>query len=212
MTTLKLYGPGFSYYLRAMRQLCRFKGISHEVTSAPFGEEMPFFSDRHAELHPYRKLPVLIEGSLVIPETMAIALYLESKPGPGFIPGDAADRAKVLSSAGIISLYIHQFLIRNVLLEFAFPKGDEGKIRFDVVDRNIADANRALAWVADALGTSPFFTARQFTLCDAYLIPMLDYLDQLPSPYNLINAFPNLWDYLGFHRQQAYSEGILGPR
>lgn len=212
MTTIKLYGPEFSYFLRVVRLLCQFKGVEHEVTRAPFGDEIPFFSDAHTSLHPYRKLPVLIEGSTVIPETMAIAHYLEGKPGPGFIPGEAGDRAEVLSLAGIISLYIHQAVMRDVVLEFAFPKGSEGQVRFDVVEKNIADANEALTWVSSVLGNGDYFTAGRFTLCDAYLVPMLDYLDQLPSPYALNKSFPALCGYLEFQRQQKYAEGILGKR
>lgn len=212
MTTIKLYGPEFSYFLRVVRLLCRFKGIEHEVTRAPFGEEIPFFGDAHANLHPYRKLPVLIDGSTVLPETMAMAHYLESRPGPSFIPGEALQRAEILSSAGIISLYIHQSVMRDVVLEFAFPKGSGGQIRFDVVEKNIAQANKALGWVAGALGDENFFTAGRFTLCDAYLVPMLDYLDQLPSPFDLTKRFPALGAYLEFQRQQKYAEGVLGKR
>ena len=212
MSILKLYGPEFSYFLRVVRLLCQFKGIEHEVTRAPFGEEIPFFGDTHASLHPYRKLPVLIEGSTVIPETMAMAHYLESKPGPSFIPGEARDRAEILSLAGIISLYIHQSVMRDIVLEFAFPKGNEGQIRFDLVEQNIAAANKALAWVSGALGCGGFFAADRFTLCDAYLVPMLDYLGQLPSPFDLNKFFPVLCDYLEFQRRQKYAEGILGKR
>lgn len=212
MTTIKLYGPEFSYFLRVVRLLCQFKGIEHEVTRAPFGEEIPFFGDAHARLHPYRKLPVLIDGSTVIPETMAMAHYLESKPGPSFIPGEARDRAEIISLAGIISLYIHQSVMRDVVLEFAFPKGSEGQVRLDVVEKNIDDANKSLAWVSGVLGNGHFFSAGQFTLCDAYLVPMLDYLDQLPTPFDLNKFFPALCHYLEFQRQQKYAEGVLGKR
>lgn len=209
---IKLYGPGFSYYLRVVRLLCQFKGVAHEVTSAPFGDAVPFFGDGHAQLHPYRKLPVLIEDSLVLPETMAMAMYIESKPGPSFIPGDEKDQAKILSLAGMLSLYTHQFLMRNIVLEFAFPKGKDGEIRFDLVNANIPDAKKNLAWLTEVLGDARFLMKGQFTLCDAYLIPMLDYLDQLPAPYNLNGEYDDLSHYIEFHRNQEYAAGVLGKR
>ena len=212
MSTLKLYGPEFSYFLRSVRLLCQFKGLAYEVTRAPYGKEIPILGDEHASLHPFRKLPVLIDGDLVLPETMAIAFYLESKPGPSFLPGSTEGKAKILAQAGIISLYAHQHLVKNLLLEFAFPKGDQGNVRIDVVKDNLPAAQNAMRWIADSVGSAQYFIAGQFTLCDAYLIPMLDYIDQLPEPFCINKHYANLNDYLAFQRAQTYAEGVLGAR
>ncbi len=212
MSTLKLYGPEFSYFLRSVRLLCQFKGLAYEVTRAPYGKDIPIFGDEHAKLHPFRKLPVLIDGDLVLPETMAIAFYLERKPGPSFLPGSTEAQATILAQAGIISLYAHQHLVRNLLLEFAFPKGEQGNVRIDVVKDNLPAAQQAMQWIADTVSNAQYFIAEQFTLCDAYLIPMLDYIDQLPEPFCINKQYANLNDYLVFHRAQAYTEGVLGTR
>ena len=212
MSILKLYGPEFSYFLRSVRLLCQFKGLAYEVTRAPYGEDIPLFGDEHARLHPFRKLPVLIDGNFVLPETMAIAFYLEHKPGPSFLPGATEMQAKILALAGMISLYAHQHLVKNLLLEFAFPKGEQGDVRIEWVKENLPAAQHAMQWLAETIGDAHFAIAGQFTLCDAYLIPMLDYIDQLPEPFCINKQHANLNHYLAFQRAQPYAEGVLGLR
>ena len=48
------------------------------------------------KLNPAGKLPVLVDGDLVLTESVAIVLYLAEKhPEKGFIPRDLADRARL---------------------------------------------------------------------------------------------------------------------
>ncbi len=210
MSIIQLYGPEFSYYLRSMRLLLNYKQISHEVTYAPFGETIPPFSDGHESLHPFRKLPVYIEGEVVIPETPAIAWYVEQKPGPSFIPGDASVQAQVLSKASLATCYVHKAIMAGILLEFRFPKGPDGTVRMDVVEQNVPEAKRVLAWLEQELAGNNYWVAHQFTLADAYLIPMLDYLSQAPAPFDLLEPFEACKRYVQFHQKQSYSEGVLG--
>lgn len=210
MSNPTLYGPEFSYYLRSMRLLFNYKGIKHGVTNAPLGKKVAFFTEEHAELHPFRKLPVLIEGELVLPETLAIAWYIESKPGTSFIPGDAKQQALILSMASLITQYVHTAIMSNLILEFRFPKGKDGAIRFEHIGENLPQAKTVLAWLETKLAKRVFIVGDQFSLADAYLIPMLDYLDQMPEPFNLVREFEGLNAYLQHHRGQNYCEGILG--
>jgi hypothetical protein len=50
----------------------------------------------------------------------------------------------------------------------------------------------------------------QFTVCDALLLPMLDYLAEMPESVNFLAEFPALLEYLGVQRNKPYCEGILG--
>ena len=206
-----LYGPGFSYFIRSMRLLFQFKGIQHAVSKTPFGVEIPLFGDQHAQLHPFKKMPVLIDGDVVLPETLAIARYLESQPGPSFMPGDSKQQATILSLASMISLYVHKALMGNIILEFRFPKGADGAIRFDVMEENIPYAKSVLDWLVTRLDMRLFIAGEQFSLADAYLIPMIDYLHQMPEPFNLSHGYNSLCRYIEYHRTQPYSIGILGP-
>lgn len=219
MNNLALYGPDFSYYLRAMRILMQFKGLSYSVTNAPFAQKITYFSDEHEHLHPFRKLPVLIHGDYVLPETMAIAHYINAFDGPNFLLDTPRSQASAIAMASHVSNDVHMHLIKNVVLEFAFPKGPDNSIRLDKIKENLVHAHHCLEWISKTLvegnpdaGSTPdmFIFGQQFTLADAYLIPMLDYLDQLPEPFNLTAKHEIILKYLAFHRAQAYCEGILG--
>ncbi|BCD99596.1 glutathione S-transferase family protein [Marinagarivorans cellulosilyticus] len=210
METLKLYGPSFSSFLRSMRLICQFKQLPHEVTLAPFGEAIRPFSDQHTNLHPFKKLPVLIDGEFVLPESSAIAAYLDAKAGPSIYPQAPKLKATTIAQASIIALYVSKPTMGNIMLEFFIPKGRDGQVRLDVAKAALPEAERVLQWVSDSIGDQNFFVAEQFTLCDALLVPMLDYMSQLELPYNLLPKFPQLQRYLAFQQSQPYCEGILG--
>ena len=210
MSTITLYGPDFSYFLRVIRLLCQFKGVMHETTLSPFGENVTPFGEEHGKLHPFRKIPVLMEGDFILPETPAIAHYLESKPGPSFFPEDIKLRSQVLATAEMFSLYVHQAIMANLVLEFAFPKGPDKTIRFDEINKRLPVAHEVMRWLSSLIYNEHFVADGRFSYCDAVLIPMLDYLEQLPAPYNIITHYDNLMVYTLFHRQQYYAKGVLG--
>lgn len=212
MSELIIYGPQFSYFVRVISLLCNYKSVPYRLSMSPYGEAIAPFGEAHASLHPFKKLPVLIDGDLVLPETMAMADYLAVKPGPQWLPVNNEDRARCLAFANMLSLYVHRALVVNVLLEFAFPKGEGQNIRFDVVDQNLPEARDVILWLEATLASPHYFYGDTFSLCDAYLIPMLDYLEQLPEPYPLMRERPRLLEYLQFHRQQSYTQGVLGAR
>lgn len=220
MNSVKIYGVSFSYFVRVIRILCQYKGLPYELTTAPFGQEIPIFTDAHTTLHPFKKMPVLIDGDLILPESTAIARYLDSKesnshpsnqPTTHLFPHDPTLKAQTDSTANLLAIYGARTVVAGLILEFALPKGEGGAIRFDVAQANIPAAQHTLQWMEALLNKHPhYLMAQQFTLCDAYAIPMLDYLSQLPAPFNLLPQYPQLQAYLSFHQPQAYCEGILG--
>lgn len=212
MSELIIYGPQFSYFVRAISLLCHYKSLRYRLSMSPYGEAIKPFGEAHACLHPFKKLPVLIDGDLVLPETMAMVDYLTTKPGPNFLPESVTERARCLAFANMLSLYVHRTLVVNVLLEFAFPKGEGQTVRFEVVEQHLPEAREILDWLNATMASPHFFYGDSFTVCDAYLIPMLDYLEQLPEPHQLVWDRPQLLEYLQFHRQQTYTQGVLGPR
>lgn len=209
MSTPILYGPQFSYFVRVASLLLAYKGMPFRVSKAPFGEELAIFGEEHAKLHPFKKMPVLIAGDLVLPETMAIARYLEQEPGPSFMPGDKVQQAKIISVACMIHQYLHKVIVSNILLEFRFPKGEGGSVRFDVIRENIPLAETALTWVESQLHNRLHIVGEHFSLADAYLIPMLDYLFQIPDSWNPAKNRESLQRYVDYHQDQAYSKDVL---
>jgi len=67
------------------------KGMAYEVDPI-----VPFFGDdRFSKLSPLRRIPVLIDGDLVLSDSSVICQYNEDRqPEPALVPGDIRDRAR----------------------------------------------------------------------------------------------------------------------
>ncbi len=209
-STIQIYGPAFSSFLRSVRLMCACKSLRHELTDAPFGTPTLWFTKAHEALHPFSKLPVLIHGDFVLPETLAIGHYLDTLAEPLLYSGTAAEQARHLSLASMIALYVHKAVMLNTVLEFAFPKGEGGSIRQEQVLASAEQLRYCLSWVETQIEDKHVGPSTDLSIGDALLLPMLDYLDQLPQPFNVLPDFPALTDYLTHHRQQPYTDGILG--
>ena len=76
---ITIIGNHVSPYVRKVLAALELKGIAYRVDPI-----IPFFGDeRFAELSPLRRVPVLIDGDLVLPNSTVICEYLdEAYPGP----------------------------------------------------------------------------------------------------------------------------------
>ncbi len=95
---MKLYGLGPTRSLRALWGL-RELGLEFELVpvNIPAGENRePDF----LRLNPAGKLPVLVDGDLVLTESAAIVLYLAEKyPAKKLLPPDLKERAQVIAGS-----------------------------------------------------------------------------------------------------------------
>ena len=77
MKPLLIVGSYLSPYVRKVLVCLEAKGIPYEVDHfAPF-----FGDDRFSRLSPLRRIPVLVDGDLVLTDSSVICEYLD-EPGP----------------------------------------------------------------------------------------------------------------------------------
>src|SRR6185436_17627775 len=89
---MKLLGSTLSPYALRVLIAARAKGIDLPIEEPVGGTRTPAF----LALSPIGKVPVLVDGALVLPESNVILAYLEDRfPTPALLPGDAAQRANV---------------------------------------------------------------------------------------------------------------------
>jgi glutathione S-transferase len=77
--------------VRKVLVFLELKGLEFELDPI-----VPFFGgDRFGALSPLRRIPVLIDGALVLSDSSVICQYLEDRhPQPALFPADLADRAR----------------------------------------------------------------------------------------------------------------------
>jgi len=91
MKPLLIVGSYLSPYVRKVLVCLEIKGIAYEVDTI-----VPFYgNDRFSELSPLRRIPVLVDGDLVITDSSIICQYLEERqPLPRLLPENIRDRAR----------------------------------------------------------------------------------------------------------------------
>lgn len=91
MTKPLIVGSYLSPYVRKVLVSLELKGIAYEVDPI-----VPFYGDdRFSRLSPLRRIPMLVDGDLVLTDSSVICQYLEDlKPEPALYPADIRDRAR----------------------------------------------------------------------------------------------------------------------
>jgi glutathione S-transferase len=89
--SLTVIGNYISPYVRKVLACLELKGLDYRIDPI-----IPFYgNDEFARLSPLRRVPVLIDGELVLNDSSVICQYLEDRhPAPAFYPADVAQRAQ----------------------------------------------------------------------------------------------------------------------
>lgn len=88
---IRIIGNHVSPYARKVFLALDHKSVDYEIDPI-----VPFFGDdEFTRLNPLRRIPVLIDGDLVIPDSTVICEYLDDRyPEKPLYPADAAQRAR----------------------------------------------------------------------------------------------------------------------
>ena len=181
-TSLKLYGPLFSPYVRAVRLYAAELGLSLDAGMAPFGEKIEFRSAQHLAINPFGKVPVLIDDDFKLFETAAICRYLDALAGERSLLQGLSLQEQALTDqwSSAVSVYARQHVMDGFLLELAFPKGEDGQPRMEIVMGNLSEARMFVTLIESRLAQSTWLAGDDYSLADSMLTPFLDFLDQVP--------------------------------
>ncbi len=208
--SVHIFGPQFSSFVRTVQLCCEEKGISYSLGREAYGQEVGFHSPEHFALHPFGKIPALIDGDRVLCETSTICRYLDAEfDGMALQPEDSYQRALVDQWCAFLSIYADKALVRDYLLEFAFPKGEGGAIRMEKVAEAQPAVMEMLALIEKQLADKPFLLSEQLTLADLVIAPQLDYIAVLPHGAELIVPESSLGAYLERMRQRDSGQKAL---
>jgi glutathione S-transferase len=195
--TIQIIGVQFSSFTRSVQLCAEEIGLSYNLGVSLAGKEYGFRSSELSSINPFGKVPVLIQGDRVLYETQSICRYLDASFNQSRLQlQDPWLRAQVDQWCAAISVYIDRNIVRNYLLEYLFPQGDNGSVRMDKVEAALPDIANTLAILTQQLGANNFLVGNQFSLADILLIPSLHYLTEAPHGAQLIAADSSLRDYV----------------
>ncbi|WP_448164728.1 glutathione S-transferase family protein [Burkholderia cepacia] len=141
-------------------------------------------------LNPAGKVPVLVDGDLVIPESAAIVLHLADKyPGKALLPVDPALRAQAYRWVMFAVTELEQPLWRITRHSFLYPPEKRSPADIELAREDF----RTMAAILDKhLEGREFIVGDTLTVADCVTAYLIDWAGEC----NLIESFPQLRAYL----------------
>lgn len=121
---MRVIGSYISPYVRKVLVFLETKGIEYEIDPiAPFVGNEEF-----ARLSPLKRIPVLLDGELVLTDSSVICQYLEDKfPEPSLYPRDIAARARARWLEEYADTRLADGLIWRLFYEISIKKRTTGQ-------------------------------------------------------------------------------------
>ena len=191
---IKLYGTPPTRALRAMWLLNELD-LAHEVIAIDLGAGEQLTPEFLA-LNPAAKLPVLVDGDMVVSESAAIQLYLADKygdrfPGGGLIPDTAEERGRMYHWLFFLMTEIEAPLWRIALHSFLYAEDEKSEAEIALAKR---DGRRMIAVLEQHMQGRSFIVGERVTVADFNAAFTLDWareeglLDDAPALRSYLDA------------------------
>ena len=125
-----IVGSYISPYVRKVLVCLHLKGVEYRIDPI-----VPFFGDdEFTRISPVRRIPVLIDGSLVVPDSTPICEYLEDRhPEPPLLPRQPAQRARArwleeFADTRIGEVFIWQLFNQLVINRFVWRAPTDAEV------------------------------------------------------------------------------------
>ena len=186
-----LHGYRYSVYVRIARLALAEKGVAYDrVEINPFAAEIPA---SYLALHPFGRVPTLVQGDFVLYETSAITRYVDRAfDGPALQPADARSLARMDQLLSIVDSYVYWPMVRQVFSQRVFrPRlgqpSDEAEIA-----RGLRDAEKGMGALEALAGGGGFLVGAGLSLADLHLGAMMAYFTAAPEGEMLLDRYAKL--------------------
>jgi len=199
---IKLYDFKSSPNCQRVKVVLAEKNLSYEIVPVDLRKQEQKKLE-YLNLNPYGKVPVLIDDSTVLYESLIINEYLNEKyPDPPLLPKDPAGKAKarILIDYGMAHFDSAYQKLRIELMK------DPKEQSQPVIDGAKNDLRKLLQRFEDEIGDQQYLMG-DFSLVDADLIPRFSRLEGfgvLPDP-----SLPRLGKYLERMKARPSVKAIL---
>lgn len=170
MSERRLYGMAAS---RAFRSVWAIEevGIDYEHVPTNFGPESK--APEYLAINPNGRVPALVDGELVLFESMAINLYLAERYGGALYPDSIEDRARThqWSVWGISEI---EPLQMQMIVQMYFTPDEKKNPK--VIERAVRGLERPLSVLDAHLADRAYLLGEAFTIADLNLASVFDLL------------------------------------
>jgi glutathione S-transferase len=143
----------------------------------------------YLKLNPAGKLPVLVDGDLVLNESVAIVLYLAEKAGPEFLPKELRERAEMYRWLMFTVTELEQPLWRIARNTNVYPEADRSPSDVPVASREF---KQMAAILEKHMRGRQYVVSNHVTVCDIVLAYTLDWGNEA----KLLSDCPQLIAYM----------------
>lgn len=206
MPTLQIFGAPQSNFVWVTRIAAAEKGVHYELVSVfPHTPLVDAY-------HPVGKIPAMRHGDFVLGESRAICLYIDRAfTGPSLIPANPQLAAKTEQWVSIVCTHIDPLLMRQYAGAYFFPSTSDGSPDRTRIDPILQSIEAQLAFLDRSVESIEYLSGDAFTLADAYLVPVLFYMRQLPESRDMLARCRHLTAYLDRHLQQPSVKVTIPP-
>lgn len=158
----------------------------------------------YVSINPMSKVPAMVDGDVVLTESLAIQYYIARKSGSGLYPEDIHDQAIV---DRWLNLVVHE--VRTPVLDIEVYRWVAQTMGNPVNEGVVEVCNfrldRALPVLNDRLDEVDFLNGKALTLADILLVSALDPVDTVGID---ISGYPALRAKLDIGRQQPWYTAV----
>jgi glutathione S-transferase len=209
--TVELHGYRYSVYSWIARLALYEKGVCYEwVEVNPFADDMPL---DYLAMHPFRRVPTLVNGKFVVFETSAITRYIdEAFIGPGLQPVKPEERARVSQFLSVVDSYAYWPLVRQVFSHGVFRPRLGRPTDQSEYQQGLEAAPRVLRALDQLATGGSFLVSDAMSLADIHLAPVIAYFtsdragDALLKPHHRLR---NWWSAVSQRKSVAESRPPL---
>ncbi|MBX3446289.1 MAG: glutathione S-transferase family protein [Parvibaculaceae bacterium] len=192
-TGMKMYNSQLSPFAARCRIAIYAKDLDVELIDLAD----PAHDEAFGRIAPMRKIPVLVDGGTVVPESETICEYLDDKGlGVSLRPDDPAAIARMRLISRIADLYVMDPM--GELFGQINPAGRDQQL----VAREIAELSKAMTWLEHYVEGPDFAVAGKLTLADCELVPVLFFFREIGPMFGQAQPFG------GLPRLEAYYNAI----
>lgn len=196
MAELQIIGGPQSNFVWTTRIVCVEKAVPYQHVVA-----MPHTPEVDA-IHPFGKIPAMRHGDVTLCESRAIIGYIDrSFDGPSLMPRDPVAAAQVEQWVSIVCTTLDPLWLRQYYAAYVLAVRGNGVIDRARIEKAIPQMKPQFDIVDRAVGNAGYLAGDSFTLADAYLTPIVFYMNAVPESAALMAKTSHLKPYL--ERQMA---------